>query len=102
MVRLQMEEEEASASIIGEVDRKQQPTATRAAWMFKEIWKLVDWREAVQRSGQASMREVCKVQCNFQGALHEDRQQRVQTAVCNIDFLMEEGRFKEAWDHITR
>ena len=42
------------------------------------------------------------MQCNFQGALQEYRQRRVQTAVYNIDVLMEEGRFKEAWDHITR
>ena len=50
----------------------------------------------------ASAREVCEAWHNFQHALHEVRQQRVQGAGTSIEDLMEAGRVKEEWDHLAR
>ena len=48
------------------------------------------------------MREVRKVRRDYQCALQEDRRKRVKAAGSNIEGLLAAGRFKEAWDHLTR
>ena len=54
-LRTQTEREAAFASLKGEMDRKNNPKAARAAWISKEIWQLEECREALQSSGQASV-----------------------------------------------
>ena len=89
-------------SLKGEVERKENPKAVRAPCISKETWRLADWRARLLRAGQASTREVCKAQRNFQRVLQEDRRQRVRAAGLNIEGLMVAGRVKEAWDQLER
>ena len=96
-VRMQMEGETAFECLKGEVERKQQTTAVRAEWIYKETWQLEYCRSAPQRAGRASTREVRKARRDFQHTLQEDRRQRVQAAGSNIEIFLEDVRVKEAW-----
>ena len=48
-----------------------------------------------------SARVVRKARREFQRALQEDRRKMVQSAGTKIEGLLEAGRVKEAWDHLT-
>ena len=63
---------------------------------------MADQRRELLWSGRSSTREVRKARRNFQHVLQEDRRRRVKLTRGNIEGLLEAGRGKEAWDHLSR
>ena len=63
---------------------------------------MLDSQEAPQRTLRASTREARQARHDFQCALQADRGRWIHEAGTTIEALMEYGKIKEVWDHISR